>query len=166
MTPVLGFLVAAAAAVLVWLLWLSGLLGLLWLMWLVWLVWLRAIRAPLCHREAGHVHALGPGCTRGMTSRRPHLHCFVVFFRPFWWVEGLRGLECTHREPFNSTPIGANPISPAHPHVRPMRALRTCRRASAGETKKTPTRNMFTTLVRARAGPDHYSAVRNRGKER
>ena len=30
----------------------------------------------------------------------------------------------TRREPFNSTPMGVNPISPGSPHVRPMG--RTC----------------------------------------
>ena len=34
--------------------------------------------------------------------------------------------ECgAHREPYNSTPMGVNPIPPAHLHARPMR--RTCR---------------------------------------
>ena len=33
--------------------------------------------------------------------------------------------SCTPREPFNSTPMGVNSISPAHLHVRPMG--RTCR---------------------------------------
>ena len=36
-------------------------------------------------------------------------------------------LKCKRREPFNSTPMGANSISPGSPHVRPMGVHRTCR---------------------------------------
>ena len=53
------------------------------------------------------------------------------------------------RAPFSSTQMWANSISPAHPRVRPMGALSTCRRA--GEIKKITHPKNATALFRDQA---------------
>ena len=52
----------------------------------------------------------------------------------------------TRREPFNSTPMAVNPISPGSPHVRPMGVHRTC--GEPDEIKKNTHPKKFTALCR------------------
>ena len=60
-------------------------------------------------------------------------------------------LSGTRPEPFNFTPMGANPISPGPPHVRPM-GVRTC--VSQTKSRKIPTRNIVPLFFASR--PPHH----------
>ena len=74
-------------------------------------------------------------------------------------VEGVRDAERgTRHEPFNSTPMGVNPISPGSPHVRPVGVHRTC--GEPDEIKKNTHPKYFTALFREQArGPQRPSST-------
>jgi hypothetical protein len=61
------------------------------------------------------------------------------------------GPGSTRREPFNSTPMGVNPIPFGSPHVRPMGVRRTC--GEPNEIKKNAHSKCITALSRVQAPP-------------
>ena len=63
----------------------------------------------------------------------------------------------THPEPFNSTPMAANPISSGSPHVRPMGVHRTC--GARRNQEKIPTRRIFSKKALLKKGVQKVFAM-------
>ena len=78
----------------------------------------------------------------------------------YWEDDAPATLSCTRHEPFNSTPMGVNPISSGSPHVRPMGVHRTC--GVPDEIKKSTHPKDMTALSRDQGRPGPADAQRTR----